>query len=112
MKKRNDPDLFSCDEGGRYDIETLLKWFFINSVLVSFCFSWKNAVVTAFSFALVYVLSRLWYNKGRYEAVVDEYEQEGYPQTGWKKLMKNWQNLAIILFSAGIVLIALSIGIL
>lgn len=107
-ERKKQYDLFSCGEGGRYDINTLLKWLFFNSVLVSFCFGWRYAAVTALSLIVVSALSETWYNKGRYADVVDEYEQDGYPSSGWDKLLQNWKILAVVLFVIGIVILAVA----
>ena len=105
---KRDSNLFSYDDGGHYNIGTLLKWFFLNTVLLAFCFGWRYAVVTALSFGVVFILSRLWYNKGKYDQVIDEHEQEGYPSMGWDRLLKNWKILAVVLIVAGIVILVLT----
>ncbi len=107
-ERKKQYDLFSCEEGGRYDINTLLKWLFFNSVLVAFCFGWRYAAVTALSLVIVLSLSETWYNKGRYDQVVDEYEQDGYPSMGWDKLQKNWKILAVVLAIIGFVILMLN----
>jgi hypothetical protein len=85
------------------DLEQTSGWAACAAVLIACCFGWDYALVTAFAIVFVALCCKRQYNKGKFDPVVDEYEQEGYPEAGWRQMNKSLKKLEIIALIAVIV---------
>ena len=71
----------------------LCKIWIVATFLLWFVWWLYGAVALAFG-----IWSRMWYERGKMSQVVDEWEQDGYPQDGLRYMVRSWI-LLLMLFA-------------